>query len=131
VVVLATVGPWIGDSTARLRAAAVLFAVGFLVSLPAVLAPAGAQLLAPPVGKGPQIARQVRDLPALARRSVHAAQSTAARDDDYRRYLAVWQAGITRQFGPWGVVPAILGTLLLLAALVWVVRPLGPRLRPG
>ncbi|MEA2151120.1 MAG: hypothetical protein QOD69_2950 [Solirubrobacteraceae bacterium] len=131
VVALAIVAPWIGCSAARLRTAAVLFAIGFVVSLPAVLAPAGAQLLAPPVGKGPQIARQVSDLPALMRRSVRAAHGTAARDDDYRRYLAVWQAGITRQFGPWGVVPAILGTLLLLAALVWVARPLGPRLRPG
>ncbi|HTN23258.1 MAG TPA: hypothetical protein VL120_04690 [Solirubrobacteraceae bacterium] len=124
VLALALVAPWIGSSGARMRAAALLFAVGFLISLPAVLAPAGAQLLTAPGGDGPQIVRQVRDLPALTRHSVDAARGTAARADDYRRYLGIWQAGITRQFGPWGLIPALLGTLLLLATLVFVSRPL-------
>jgi hypothetical protein len=131
VVVLAMLAPWIGTSAVRMRAATALFAVGFLVSLPAVLAPAGAQLLGQPAGKGPEIVRQYEDLPELTRHSVDAAGGTAARDDDYRRYLGLWQAGITRRFGPWGLLPALLGTLVLLAALVWVARPLGARLRPA
>jgi hypothetical protein len=130
VVALALLGPWIGANPARLRVAALLFAVGFVLSFAAVLAPAGAQLLDRPVGKGPEIVRQVRILPQLTRRSVQAGRHGAARDDDYRRYLALWQAGATRRFGPWGLLPALIGTLVLLAALVWVARPLRVQLRP-
>jgi hypothetical protein len=130
VVALALVGPWIGTNTTRLRAAALLFAAGFVLSFSAVLAPPGTQLLDRPVGKGPGIVRQYSVLPQLTRRSVRAARSTAARGDDYRRYLGLWQAGIVRQLGPWGLLPALLGTLALLAALAAVARPLRSRLRP-
>jgi hypothetical protein len=129
VLALALVGPWLGRDRARLRIAAALFAAGFVLSLPAVLAPAGRQLLERPPGVGPRIDRQYADLPQLARASARAARSTAARDDDYRRHLALWQAGLTRQLGPRGLLPAALGTLLLAAALVAVARPLAPRLR--
>jgi hypothetical protein len=130
VVALALVGPWVGARGGRLRLAALLFAVGFVLSLPAVLAPAGLQQLDRGASDGPQIVRQYERLPELTRRSVRAGRSTAARDDDYRRYLALWQAGIVREFGPWGLLPALLGTVLLLVALVLVARPLRPRLRP-
>jgi hypothetical protein len=129
VVALALVAPWIGTNATRLRLAALLFAAGFVLSLPAVLGPAGLQLLDRPGSDGPQIVRQYERLPELTRRSVRAARSTAARNDDYRRYLALWQAGITRQFGPPGLLPALLGTVLLVVALAFVARPLGPRLR--
>ncbi|HVL31817.1 MAG TPA: hypothetical protein VM299_06235 [Solirubrobacteraceae bacterium] len=131
VVALALVGPWLGAHRARLRVAAALFAAGFVLSLPAVLAPVGHQLLERPVGVGPRIDRQYAAVPELARASARAARSTAARDDDYRRYLAPWQAGITRRLGPAGLAPAVLGTLLLAAALALVARPLAPRLRAG
>ena len=129
VLALALVAPWIGTSAVRLRAAALLFAAGFALSFAAVLAPAGTQQLERPHSDGPQLVRQVTVLPQLTRRSVRAARDTASRGDDYRRYLALWPAGIVRQFGPWGLLPALLGTLLLLAATVLVGRPLGPRLR--
>lgn len=131
VLALALVGPWIGTHATRLRVAALLFAAGFVLSFSAVLAPAGLQQLDRPTSDGPQLVRQYAEVPQLTRRSLRAARSTAARDDDYRRYLAPWQAGIMRQFGPWGLLPALLGTLALLAALVWVVRSLRPRLRPA
>jgi hypothetical protein len=130
VVALALAGPWIGARSARLRLAALLFAVGFVLSLPAVIAPAGLQQLDRGASDGPQIVRQYERLPELARRSVRAGHSTAARGDDYRRYLALWQAGIVRELGPWGLLPALLGTALLVVALMFVARPLGPRLRP-
>jgi hypothetical protein len=130
VVALALVAPWIGTSVTRLRATAVLFAVGFVLSFSAVLVPPGMQQLERPHSDGPRLLRQYTALPQITRRSVRAARSTAARDDDYRRYLALWQAGIVRQFGPWGLLPAVLGTLALLAALLWVSRPLLARLRP-
>ncbi len=119
VVVLALLGPWIGSSATRLRVAAALFAAGFALSLPAVLAPAGAQLLDRPDGLvGPSIARQFEKLPDLTGNSVRAGRSDALRDDDYRRYLGIWQAGIVRQFGPRGLVVAVLGTLVLLVVLL-------------
>jgi hypothetical protein len=131
VLALALVAPWIGSSARRLRAAGALFALGFVLSFPAVLAPAGMQQLERPHDDGPQLVRQYTALPQLTRRSLDAARDSAARADDYRRYLAVWQAGIVRQFGLWGLLPAIAGTLVLMAALVAVARPLRSDLRPS
>jgi hypothetical protein len=130
-VALVLVAPWIGSNAARLRLAALLFAAGFVLSLPAVLAPAGLPLLERPGSDGPQIVRQYERLPELTRRSVRAGRSTAARNGDYRRYLALWQAGVVRRFGASGLLPALLGTALLVAALAFAARPLGPRLRAG
>jgi hypothetical protein len=129
VLALALVAPWIDASARRLRVAGALFAMGFVLSFSAVLAPAGLQQLERPHDDGPRIVRQYEVLPQVARRSLHAARSDAARGDDYRRYLAVWQAGITRQFGPWGWLPAAAGTLLLLGALIAVALPLRASVR--
>lgn len=131
-VVLALVAPWIADNAGRLRLAGALFAVGFALSFSAALAPAGAQLLdRSPGTDGPQIVRQYAELPGLTDNSIDAAEDRAARDGDYRRYLAVWQAGVVREFGTIGVVPAVLGTLALLAALLALARPLMRELRAG
>ena len=130
--VLVTLGPWIGASARRMQLAAALFAVGFVVSFGAVLAPAGAQLLdRDPAADGPQVVRQYRELPRLTENSIEAADDPAARDGDYRRYLAVWQANLVREVGTKGAIPALLGTLVLLAALVLVARPLRRSLRPA
>jgi len=129
-VVLVALGPWIGTSRSRLRLAAALFALGFALSFSAVLAPPGAQLLDRAHGTdGPQLVRQYRVLPQLTRRSIDAAGDPSARDGDYRRYLGLWQANLVRQVGTGGTLPALLGTLLLLAALLWVARPLKRQLR--
>jgi len=131
-VVLVVLAPWIAQSKARMRIAAALFAVGFVVSLAALFAPVGVQLLnAVPGTDGPQIVRQYRQLPQLARRSIEMANDPAARHDDQRRYLATWQAGIVRQVGVIGIVPAVLGTLAGLLVLWWVARPLAGLLRAG
>ena len=131
-VVLVALGPWIGEHAKRLRFAAVLFALGFALSFSAVLAPAGVQLLdRAPGSDGPQIVRQVTELPGLTRRSIDAAGESGARDADYRRFLALWQAGIVRQIGAAGWLLAVLGTAAGLALLVWVARPLLPVLRGG
>lgn len=128
--VLVAVGPWIGSDARRWRIAAVLFALGFVLSFSAVLAPAGAQLLGQAPGTdGPQIVRQYRVLPALTGRSIEAATDRSARGDDYRRYLALWQANLVREVGTAGVLPALLGTLALLAALLWVAAPLRRQIR--
>jgi hypothetical protein len=129
-VVLVALGPWIGTSRLRLQLAAALFALGFVLSFSAVLAPAGAQLLGRAPGTdGPQLLRQYRVLPQLTRRSIDEAGDRSARDGDYRRYLGLWQANLVRQVGAGATLPALLGTLLLLAALLWVARPLKRQLR--
>jgi hypothetical protein len=129
-VLLVALGPWIGEHATRMRIAAALFALGFFISLPGVLAPAGAQLLHPdPHADGPQIVRQVRELPQLTRNSLHAADDPQARRGDYRRYLAPWQAAIVRQIGSIGFPLALLGTIALLGALWLVARPLPAQLR--
>jgi len=129
--VLVALGPWIGTSTTRWRLAAALFALGFVLSFSAVLAPAGTQLLdRRPGTDGPQILRQYRELPGLAERSIDAATDRTARGDDYRRYLAPWQPNLVRELGPAGVLTAVLGTLALLAALMWIAAPLRRQMRP-
>jgi hypothetical protein len=128
---LVAVAPWIGSDARRWRLAAALFALGFVLSFSAVLAPAGTQLLdRRPGTDGPQIVRQYRELPELTEHSVDAATQHAARGGDYRRYLAPWQANMVREFGSAGILPALLGTLVLLAALLWIARPLRRSLRP-
>ena len=129
-VVLVALGPWIGENRSRLRLAAVLFAVGFVLSFSAVLAPAGTQLLQRAPGTdGPQLVRQYRELAQLTQHSIGAVDDRAARDGDYRRYLALWQVNLVRQVGAAGVLPALLGTLVLLAALLWVAAPIKRQLQ--
>ena len=130
--VLVALGPWIGADRTRLRLAAALFGVGFVLSFSAVLAPVGTQLLdRAPGTDGPQIVRQYRELPQLTERSIEAARQRSARDDDYRRYLAIWQANLVREVGTEGIAGALLGTLALLAALLWIAAPLKRPLRPA
>jgi hypothetical protein len=127
-VLLVALAPWSGESARRLRLTAGLFALGFLLSLPAVIAPAGAQLLdRDPAADGPQIVRQVTILPGLARNSVAAVDGPAR--GDYRRHLALWQAGIVRRSGVLGLLVALAGTVLLSVALARVARPLAAALR--
>ena len=115
---LVALGPWIGADRARLRLAGALFALGFVVSFSAVLAPPGRQLLDDARGTdGPQIVRQYGVVPELTERSIDAAGDRSARDADYRRYLSLWQANLVREVGAWTVWPAALLTLILLAAL--------------
>jgi hypothetical protein len=131
-VLLAALAPWIGEHAVRMRVAAALFALGFVISLPTVIAPAGAQLLnRAPGTDGPQIVRQYREVGPLTRQSVRTIGDPAARDDDYRRYLALWQANVVRKIGRPGLVPAVLGTLLLLFALWRLVPPVARELRPA
>jgi hypothetical protein len=78
---------------------------------------------------GPQIVRQYRELPRLTENSIDAADDRAARDGDYRRYLSLWQANLVRQVGGGALLPAMLVTLLGLAALLRMSRGLVAVLR--
>ncbi len=131
-VLLVALAPWIGAGRQRIRLACALFALGFAISFSAVLAPPGMQLIDRAPGTvGPQIVRQYRELPRLADNSLDAIGERRARDDDYRRYLSLWQANLVRQVGGDAVVPALLVTLLLLAAVLRAGLALMARLRDG
>ncbi len=128
--VLVALGPWIGTSRRRMQLAGALFVLGFVVSFAAVLAPPGAQLVDRRPGTvGPQIVRQYEELPRLTENSIDAADDRAARDGDYRRYLSPWQANLVRQVGGGAALPALIVTLLGLAALWWVGAGLVAQLR--
>jgi hypothetical protein len=117
--VLVALGPWIGASPARMRLAAALFALGFVISFSAVLAPPGMQLIDREPGTvGPQVERQYRELPRLTENSIKTVSDRAARDGDYRRFLSLWQANLVRQVGGGAAVPALILTLLGLGALL-------------
>jgi len=117
--VLVALGPWIGASAARMRLAAALFALGFVISFSAVLAPPGMQLIDREPGTvGPQVERQYRELPRLTENSIKTVSDRAARDGDYRRFLSLWQANLVRQVGGGAAVPALILTLLGLGALL-------------
>lgn len=128
--VLVALAPWIGTRRRRMTLAGALFAVGFVVSFSAVLAPPGMQLIDRAPGTvGPQIVRQYRELPRLTENSIDAARDRGARDGDYRRYLSVWQANLVRQVGGGAALPALLVTLLGLAVLLKLTATLVTRLR--
>jgi len=129
-VVLVALGPWIGASRRRMALAGALFAIGFVVSFSAVLAPPGMQLIDRAPGTvGPQIVRQYRELPRLTENSIDAAGDRRARDGDYRRYLSLWQANLVRQVGGGAVLPALVLTLAMLALLLRAARGLLADLR--
>ena len=128
--VLVALAPWIGTSRRRMALAGALFAIGFVVSISAVLAPPGMQLIDREPGTvGPQIVRQYRELPRLTGNSIDAADDRAARDGDYRRYLSLWQANLVRQVGGGAALPALVITLTMVAALLFVARGLLAQLR--
>ncbi|HEV2775622.1 MAG TPA: hypothetical protein VGV90_08525 [Solirubrobacteraceae bacterium] len=130
--VLVALGPWIGTHRGRAALAGALFALGFVLSFSAVLAPPGMQLIDRAPGTvGPQIVRQYRELPRLTENSIDAADDRASRGRDYRRYLSLWQANLVRQVGGAAALPALLVTLLGLAALLWFGRGLVTQLRHG
>jgi hypothetical protein len=128
-VVLVVIGPWIADSGPRLRAAGALFAAGFALSFAAVIAPLGLQLLGPQDAlrrrdgtAGPQIVRQYAAVPRLARRTIAATGGPGVPADANRNYIDLWQALVYLEFGRSGLVAAAVGTLVLLAALLWSTR---------
>ncbi|MBW3607389.1 MAG: hypothetical protein KY463_03375 [Actinobacteria bacterium] len=130
--VLVALGPWIGARRRRMQLAGALFALGFVLSFSAVLAPPGMQLIDREPGTvGPQIVRQYRELPRLTKNSIAAATDRSARDGDYRNYLALWQANLVRQVGAGAVLPALIVTLLGLAVLLRLGIELVARLRVG
>lgn len=121
----AAIGPWL-STTRRRKVATVLFATGFVVSLPALIVPTQAQQLeVPPVPpsthfldtqplSSPSVHRQFELVPSTARYSV--AHPYGGLDDgrNYLRYLSLWQFGAARVLGPKALALAVGASALLL-----------------
>jgi 2-polyprenyl-3-methyl-5-hydroxy-6-metoxy-1,4-benzoquinol methylase len=120
----------------RTRVVALLFAAGFVVSLPAlVVSTQTQQLETPPVPPdthfldtqplaSPSIIRQLELVAPVAEYSV---EHRYAGDDDglnYLRYLSLWQFGAMRELGRAGLAIGLVGTATLVIAVALAGRRL-------
>jgi hypothetical protein len=137
---IAALGPWLVGSHRR-RAAALLFVLGFAISLPAVIVSTQAQQLDVPrvpaavlrAGHflptqplaSPSPWRQFELVGPTARYSLE--HRYKGRDDgrNYLRYLSLWQLGITRKLQHTGLLASLIGT----AALLFLALISGGRVR--
>jgi hypothetical protein len=138
----AAVAPWLA-TTARIRTGAVLVAVGFVISFPALVVPTQAQQLeTPPVPPethvldtqplaSPSAVRQWELLAPTARYSLE--HRYEGRDDgrNYLRYLSLWQLGASRFFGPPGLMAAVVATVVLVSVTGWALLRLVHAARTG
>lgn len=127
---IASIGPWL-STRIRFRMTALLIALGFVVSFPALIVSTQTQQLevprVPPEAHfldtqplaSPSIPRQWELIVPTSRYSVE--HRYEGRDDgrNYLRYLSLWQFGAMRVFGRAGLLVAIGGTVLLLAVIAF------------
>lgn len=121
--------PWISNVRARAYVAAGLFALGFAVSLPAMIVPTQAQQLderAVP-RSAPAVARQYRLIEPTARYTAdHLYEKAPPGSGSHRKFLWFWQVTMSRSLGRKGVLAAAVLTVLLAAfaalATWWLVR---------
>jgi hypothetical protein len=118
----AAVAPWL-SSRRRQRGTATLLAVGFLVSVPALVVSTQTQQLdIPQPAVGPGIGRQAELLGPVTRHTVQDLYEPDRDGRNYLRYLSVWQVGAARVFQGPGLLLSLAGTLALLATVLWSGR---------
>jgi hypothetical protein len=100
-----SIAPWIDrGGGARRVALAALLALGFLVSVPAVLVSSRAQLLDHPPERGPEVIRQYELVPSTVSFTVRHLQMKGVRSE---RYVDLWQIRAIRLAGGGGVAIAM------------------------
>jgi hypothetical protein len=115
---LPALAPWISGVRARLYLASGLFALGFLVSLPAMVVPTQAQQLDDRVvpRAAPAVARQYELIEPTARYSAdHLYNKAPPGSGSHRKYLWLWQVNMSRALGRKGLVAAAFLTVVLAA----------------
>jgi SAM-dependent methyltransferase len=132
---LAAIGPWLSEPR-RLRTAAFLLGLGFVVSLPALIVSPGAQTLEvrPPPPEthfldtqplsSPSVLRQLELIPKKAAYSVAHPYEDRPDGMNHLRTLSLWQLGTMRVLGTPGLFVSVAGTTLLLAIAVMGYRRL-------
>jgi len=126
---LPALAPWIRGVRARVYLVVGLFALGFLVSLPAMVVPTQAQQLddrAVP-RTAPAVARQYELIEPTARYTAdHLYNKAPPGSGSHRKYLWLWQVNMSRALGRKGLFAAALLTAVLavFAALAgwWFAR---------
>jgi SAM-dependent methyltransferase/uncharacterized protein YqgC (DUF456 family) len=126
---LAALGPW-SSTPMRRRTTALLLAIGFAVSFPALIVAPEAQLLevtTPPPEthfldtqplSSPSVTRQAELIPAAIRYSVEHPYEDRRDGLNRLRTLSLWQLGAMRALGRPGLVASMAGTALLLIVVV-------------
>jgi hypothetical protein len=115
-------------SRAWQRIALALLVLGFAVSASTLLVPTESQQLdRPPPINGPSAVRQYELIPSVVRYSADHLRAAHAAGIS-RRYLNLWQVNLDRELGRKGLAIGIVGSLLLLAALVGTLFGLRRRL---
>jgi hypothetical protein len=102
---LPAIAPWIDrGGGARRVAVAALLALGFLVSVPAVLVSSRAQLLAQPPARGPDVIRQYDLVPETVGFTIRHVHQEGVRSE---RYVDLWQVRAIRLAGGAGAGVAV------------------------
>jgi hypothetical protein len=120
---LASIAPWADAGRARGRRTVVLllFGVGALVAIPAILAPS--QLAQPnPPERGPSVIGAYELLPVGVDFTAHHLYQREVRDASL--YLPLWQVTLTRRLGHAGGLLALGISVLLLLASIFAARQL-------
>ena len=102
------------------RMCVALLVAGFVVSASTILISTRAQQLDHPSPSiGPSAVRQYQLVPTVTRYTVDHLQGVTSGDS--RRYLAIWQVAL-REFGAKGLLASVVGSLILLGALIVAIR---------
>ena len=131
-VALAPCALWLESSARRAAGFVALCALGLAISAATVLVPTQAQLLDPHPPTSPKVLRQYELVPRAVRYSIEHTGDKGV--GDHRRYLYLWQVGVTRELGRTGLAAAVPLTALLIVAAVWSAialrRSIGDRSKP-
>jgi hypothetical protein len=91
--------------------------LGLAISAATVLVPTQAQILDPHAPTSPKVWRQYELVPRTVRYSIDHTGDRGV--DDHRRYLYLWQVGVTRELGWTGLAAAAPLTAFLIVAAAW------------
>jgi hypothetical protein len=112
---LAALGVWSSQGRLRIRwVVPALFALGFLVNVPAVIVGVGAQFADGPIPPvGPSVVRQAELVPAAVAYTLNHAYDPDPTWSEAASRVAIWQFRATRALGRQGLPIALFGSLLL------------------
>ncbi|MFN8028259.1 MAG: hypothetical protein U0W40_18420 [Acidimicrobiia bacterium] len=123
IVALPSLAPWVRTAPWRTWAVAATFAVGFVVSFPALLVPTQAQQLDAGLHTSPAIVRQYELIEPTARYTAdHLTDQAQAGTGSHRKYLSLWQANAGALLGKGGLALAAIVSIGLAVLALFALR---------